>query len=172
MSRTPISGGVSFRPSLPLRPSFPLSAPAQFSRFAFHFPISHFPLSVFSKSFPCHTSGISPVTPSFATDPQILSCKLFACHTSDTPLLPKVESPQAVERPRIAVGVAGIGCPYKRKDEAVGIRLRISLSAGRLTRRAALGLLSTAARCYGKFSRGGSDQASRTFPFTGNPEPL
>jgi hypothetical protein len=64
--------------------SHPACAP--FSRF--HFPFSIF-RSLLSKSFPCHTSEISPVTPLVATDPKIPSCKPFACHTSDTPLLPK-----------------------------------------------------------------------------------
>ena len=38
-----------------------------------------------NKSFPCHTSAISPVTPLFATHPKTPSRKSFACHRSETP---------------------------------------------------------------------------------------
>jgi hypothetical protein len=44
------------------------------------------PSSVSSKSFACHTSENSPVSPAIATDPKTPLCKSFACHTSETPL--------------------------------------------------------------------------------------
>src|SRR6266571_15899 len=42
------------------------------------------PSSVSCKSFPCHTSENSPVSPAIATDPKTPSRKSFACHTSET----------------------------------------------------------------------------------------
>src|SRR5437763_1643871 len=38
-----------------------------------------------SKSFICHRSENSPVSPLLATLPKSLFCKSFVCHTSDTP---------------------------------------------------------------------------------------
>ena len=43
------------------------------------------PSSVSCKSFPCHTSENSPVSPAIATDPKTPSRKSFDCHTSETP---------------------------------------------------------------------------------------
>ena len=50
-----------------------------------------------AKSFLCHTSTISPVTPVFATDPKTLSCNSFVCHTCHTPpghRVPRIRTPQ------------------------------------------------------------------------------
>src|SRR6266566_3885359 len=41
--------------------------------------------SLSPKSFPCHTSENSPVTPAIATDPKMLLSKSCICHTSETP---------------------------------------------------------------------------------------
>src|SRR5438874_3143829 len=38
-----------------------------------------------AKSFICHRSENSPVSPFLATLPKIAVCKSFVCHTSDTP---------------------------------------------------------------------------------------
>src|SRR5205814_3820624 len=38
-----------------------------------------------AKSFSCHRSENSPVSPLLATLPKIAVCKSFVCHTSDTP---------------------------------------------------------------------------------------
>src|SRR5260370_4659995 len=40
---------------------------------------------VFAKSFPCHTSENSPVSPAIATDPKTPLSKSCICHTSETP---------------------------------------------------------------------------------------
>jgi hypothetical protein len=44
-------------------------------------PCSHYA----PKSFPCHRSENSPVSPTIATDPKTRVSKSSACHTSETP---------------------------------------------------------------------------------------
>ncbi len=43
------------------------------------------PYFLFSKSFPCHTSDNSPVSPVIATLPKTNVSNLFVCHTSEPP---------------------------------------------------------------------------------------
>src|SRR5258708_7700721 len=43
------------------------------------------PSFLFSKSFPCHTSENSPVSPVIATLPKTHVSNPFACHTSEPP---------------------------------------------------------------------------------------
>jgi hypothetical protein len=48
--------------------------------------IAPIPHPRFPKSFPCHTSENSPVSPAIATDPKTPFSKSCVCHTSETPL--------------------------------------------------------------------------------------
>src|SRR5258708_13693749 len=79
-------------------------------------PLSHYPHNSFSSnSFICHTSEISPVIPTVATDPTSPFPKSFVCHTCEpppaVPPVPQPTSPPSPKPPPINPSSASFGSP-------------------------------------------------------------
>jgi len=83
---------ISLLPVVPSLSRIPVSEQfrdkSRLSPFTKSFPCVASPIQsylFFLKSFHCHTSENSTVSPAIATDPKTPPCKSFACHTSETP---------------------------------------------------------------------------------------
>ena len=83
---------ISLLPVVPSLSRIPVSEQfrdkSRLSPFTKSFPCVASPIQsylFFLKSFHCHTSENSTVSPAIATDPKTPPCKSFPCHTCETP---------------------------------------------------------------------------------------